>query len=89
MTTGEKLTALRQHRSMTQEDFCKSFNKRYPSLSITRWQYARWETDSRNMQLDHFKAVVLFYRISADDLLFNDRIPGNIIKNKSKKTSYA
>lgn len=74
MTIGEKLTALRQRKSMTQEDLCKDFNRKNPELAINRPQYARWETDDRNMQLDHFKAMVKYFRVSADDLLFDDLV---------------
>ena len=85
MTIGEKLTALRQRKGLTQVEFCKDFSRRYPELKINRTQYSHWEIDNRTMQLKHFKALVTYYRITADDLLFDDWIPPVLMKTKRKR----
>lgn len=85
MTIGEKLTALRQRKGLTQEEFCADFSRRFRDMPINRKQYGHWETDDRTMQLMHFRALVKYYRISADDLLFDDRKPDGIGKGKVTK----
>ena len=84
MTTGEKLIAFRLLRGDSQEDLCKTFSKRFPDTPIERGAYSMWESDNRNMPLLTFKNMVRFHRTTADELLFDDQIPG--ILNKGNRS---
>jgi transcriptional regulator with XRE-family HTH domain len=84
MTIGEKLTALRSRKGWTQPDFCKAFNKRYPELAIKRSRYSKWETDENSMEIEMLKAVVTFYQVTADEMIFDHKVP-ELLKRFSKR----
>ncbi len=82
MTLGEKLTALRIRKGWSQEEFCEAFNRRYPELAIKRSRYSKWETGENQLKIEQLKAVVAFYRITADELLFDHKKVEQLQLNK-------
>lgn len=85
MTTAEKIIAFRSLLGYTQQEFCQAFNKRFPELPLTRDAYAKWETGDRALKIEYLKALVIFLKTSADDLLFDHRIPDQLKPRRRKK----
>ncbi len=85
MTIGEKLTALRHRKGLSQEEICQALNRRFPDLPLTRSYYAYLENDKKGMTVEHVKAFATFFRITADELIFENR-PVEILKGKSGKS---
>lgn len=84
MTTGEKLRILRERSGTIQEDLVRILNARYPGIGFTRDQYANWENDRNYPRWDAAKALVLYYRITLDDLFFEDKTQAfQVAKKKS------
>lgn len=90
MTLGEKLVMLRQRTGFVQKAWCEDFNKKYPRQKVNRAQYSNWELNMRTMTIHHLKLVVEYYQrfhLTADDLIFDDKVPP-ILKQKRPKTSH-
>jgi DNA-binding XRE family transcriptional regulator len=88
MTTGEKIAFLRNARQLTQEELVDAFNRFSKDLPrITRHQLAHWETDAHTPEWPAAKVIVKYFRITLDDLFFDDRtdfIPKSPTKIKRK-----
>jgi transcriptional regulator with XRE-family HTH domain len=82
MTLGEKLIAFRLLKGHTQMDFCRAFNQKYPDTKIDRGFYSMIESDHRNMNIPTLKNLVTYYNTTADDLLFDDKIPEQLKPKK-------
>ncbi len=92
MTIGEKLTALRgqladpdtgRKTGVSQYAFCKLFNRRFPEIKLKRARYSKWETDENLMEIPVLKALVTFYGITADELLFEHKKISLLSKRKT------
>jgi transcriptional regulator with XRE-family HTH domain len=77
MTIGEKLQALRYNKHLSQEELVETLQKKY-GVEIARDNYAKKENDSRPLLIEEIKAFCKFYKISADDLIFEERKIGNL-----------
>lgn len=77
MTIGEKLRALRFKKRLSQEELVELLNKKFKQ-HFTRETYAKWETDGNPLSIEILKVFVMYYKITADDLIFEDRRIGNL-----------
>lgn len=82
MTLGEKLTALRIRKRLTQEEIVEVLNKRY-NLQLKRAQYSKWETDENPVSVDLVKVFCRYYHITADSLIFDEKKIEGISKVKT------
>lgn len=85
MTLGEKLIALRTLKGNTQEEFCRAFNKIYPATKLTRSFYSMIEGDHRYMNIPTLMNFSTYYNTPTDDLLFDDKIPVQLITKTRKR----
>jgi repressor LexA len=68
-TFGQKLTALRIAKNLTQEDLATALNKKYKNLYATRDQIARWETDKNFPRHQAYFALMGFFDVSYEQLM--------------------
>lgn len=88
MTIGEKLKQLRALKGLSQQEFCEEVNRRH-RLDIARKQYSHWEQDRRTVDIKFLKAIVMYYSrwgVTADDLIFDERLPARLKETKRRKT---
>ncbi len=76
MTIGEKITMLRNRENLSQEMLADK-------LSVSRQSVSKWEMDQAQPQLDKVVQICALFRISADELLFeNVPLSGHRGKNR-------
>ena len=68
MTIGQKLTALRKGRGMTQEELSEA-------IGVTRQTISKWELDVSAPDLDYLCKLCDLFGVTADSLIRPDREP--------------
>ncbi len=66
MTIGEKITALRVNKNISQEELAFE-------LDVSRQAISRWEMNQATPQVDKILQICKFFNISTDDLLINKK----------------
>jgi transcriptional regulator with XRE-family HTH domain len=68
-TFGQKLTALRLAKNLTQEELATVLNKKFRNLKATRDQIARWETDKNFPRHQAYFALMGFFNVTYEQLM--------------------
>lgn len=87
MTTGEKLTMLRMRDGLSQQEFVAAINHKFGKAlpyPLTRDMYAKHETDVHEFNWSTAKAFCRYYKISLDELIFEDRKVEKLLEKKRK-----
>ena len=74
MTLGEKISALRKQRAMSQEDLALQLN-------VTRQAVSKWEQDENAPDMDKIVGLSNIFGVTTDYLLKDENLEGN--KSKS------
>lgn len=77
MTLGEKITALRSQRGMSQGDLAEKIN-------VSRQSISKWETDSSIPELDKLLQLSELFGVTLDELVKGETVPA---ANHTKQTT--